>query len=48
MHDFDYAALASLRTVKVGDILQALEGVDPMVRLVDVPAVHQLLAGGGG
>jgi hypothetical protein len=44
LQDLDYFALTSLRTVKVGDIQKALEGIDPMVRLVDVPAIHQLLA----
>lgn len=41
--DFDTSTLARLQTIKVGELMKAIEGIDPMVRLVDVPEVHVLL-----
>lgn len=41
---FDFDVLARLDSLKVGEMQQAIAGVDPLVRLVDVPAVMELLA----
>ncbi|WP_147283066.1 hypothetical protein [Pseudorhodoferax soli] len=43
MENLDIDVLKQLALLKVGEMQKALEGIDPMVRLMDVPAVVQLL-----
>lgn len=43
MENLDFDVLKQLERLKVGEMQKAIEGVDPMVRLMDVPAVVALL-----
>lgn len=43
MESSDFEVLTRLQSLKVGDMQKAIEGVDPMVRLMDVPAVVDIL-----